>query len=85
MVAQIGGRKELIVYWFQAMDSTSPSTFWQKINLLRKKLLNQGGENAFVRISLPLKNDSVGETKQLIEQFIERFYPQFVAYVMADQ
>lgn len=85
MVAEIGSRKELIVYWFQAMDSTSPSTFWQKINLLRKKLLNQGGENAFVRISMPLKNDSVEETRQLIEQFIERFYPQFVAYVTADR
>jgi EpsI family protein len=84
MVAEIGGHKELIVYWFQAMDSTSPNTFWQKINLLRKKLFNQGGENAFVRISLPLKNGSVGETRQLIEEFVERFYPQFVAYVMAE-
>jgi EpsI family protein len=85
MVAQSGNRRELIVYWFQALDTTSPNTFLQKVKLLKATLLHQGGDNAFVRISLPLKNGSARETKMLAADFIRAFYPQFLAYIMKNQ
>ncbi len=81
MIAQRGPQKELIIYWFQSYDQTNPDTLSQKITSLWKKLLNQGQDNAFVRISIPLGEKSLSESRQIALKFVQAFYPIFLDFV----
>ena len=82
MNVKLGLRNNLILYWFQSHDQTNADTFSQKINLLVKKILRQGENNAFVRITVPVdKNSSESEAKETILSFMKSFYPVFLAYV----
>ena len=83
MVGEAGDSMQLIVYWFQAYDKTSPSTFIQKIYLIWKRLLNQGTQNAFVRITTPLTTpDNYQEVATKIDNFIQSFYPRFYGHIL---
>lgn len=77
-----GEEKQLVLYWFQAYDKTTSSTFTQKIDLFLSRLVQQKEHNAFVRIMLPL-NESMDEEKamQTSIEFIRSFYPQFKKYM----
>ncbi len=77
MFAELGQKKELIVYWFQSYDSTNSGTFSQKISLLFKKIFNQRENNAFVRITIPVENSQMVENKKTALNFIQNFYPEF--------
>jgi EpsI family protein len=81
MTAQLGMQKELILYWFQSFDRTNPDTFSQKITLLWKKILGQGEDNAFVRITIPLRDRALAENQEAIFRFIRAFYPVFLDFV----
>jgi EpsI family protein len=81
MVASIGSRKELLIYWFQAYDRTSQGTFLQKLNTLWSKFRNGRGDNAFVRITVPMDGIKAGEAYKTGKEFIELFYPRFLEYV----
>ena len=81
MTAKRGLQKELIIYWFQSYDRANPDTFSQKITSFWKKLLNQGEDNAFVRISTPVQKKSLPECRETILNFIRSFYPVFLNYV----
>ncbi len=81
--AMIAGRasKELLVYWFQSYDSTSPDTFSQKITSLWQKLQRKGEANAFVRLSIPMRQTSLNESLAIADDFIQSFYPVFLRFV----
>ena len=81
MVAAIGQRKELLLYWFQAYDRTSPDTFMQKLNTLWSKFRYGREDNAFVRVTVPMDKISDEEAYTTGAKFIENFYPQFLKYV----
>jgi len=81
IIASIGSRKELLIYWFQAYDRTSPGTFLQKLNILFSKFRNKRVDNAFVRITVPIQNGSIEEAYNSGVKFIEDFYPVFLDYV----
>jgi hypothetical protein len=81
MVASIGPRKELLIYWFQAYDRTSPGTFRQKFNTLLSKFHKGREDNAFVRITVPMNEITVDEAYSTGKNFIEKFYPHFLKYV----
>ena len=81
MSVQRGAKKELIIYWFQSYDQTNPDTLSQKITSLWKKLLNQGQDNAFVRVSTPIGDKSLFECQDTLLEFIRSFYPVFLNYV----
>lgn len=84
MLASIGSRKELLIYWFQAYDRTSPGTFLQKLNTLWSKFRRGRTDNAFVRVTVPLNNKSIDEAYDIGIKFIEAFYPRFLKYVKED-
>jgi len=81
MMLQKGGARQLVVYWFQAYDTPAPSTFKQKLFLLYRKLLTGREDNAFVRISTFLDQNSIDESYRSIFQFVGSFYPDFMNYV----
>ena len=81
MVAEQNDNKELLFYWFQADTRMASSTLMQKLLLVQSKILGHGQHNAFVRLSLDLKTQSIGEGRQAMQRFISDFYPAFLDYV----
>lgn len=73
--------KELLLYWFQAYERTSPSTFWQKLYVLLSKYAHKREDNAFVRVTVPMDKMSKNEAYEVGVRFIEAFYPVFLDYV----
>lgn len=82
MIAAQGGRKELVIYWFQAYDKTSPGTFMQKIHALWAKYRHSASCNAFVRIIVPLKGISPERAMHIGKKFMQDFYPLFLGYMV---
>jgi EpsI family protein len=78
MVIGKGEEQQLVLYWFQAYDRTTPGTFMQKIYLLRAKFIHGREDNAFVRVMIPFGTDRTRKEAQKIGvQFIQEFYPVF--------
>lgn len=81
MIATLGDRKEVILYWFQAFDIAKDNTFSQKITLAFNRLLHKGEDNAFVRVTAPLGKENPEEKKKIIIDFVQSFYPVFINYL----
>jgi EpsI family protein len=79
--ASTAQKKELLIYWFQAFERTSPGTFWQKIYVLLSKYTRKREDNAFVRVTLPMDEMSEKVAYEVGVRFIEAFYPIFLDYV----
>ena len=78
-------RKELLMYWFQAYEKTSPGEFLQKINTLLAKFVDGREDNAFVRVTVPMKNMNVDQAYRIGVDFIKAFYPRFLEHVKNDK
>jgi EpsI family protein len=81
LTAELGQHKELVLYWFQAYDTTNAGTFHQKLSLLWKKLRAQGQDNAFVRVTVPLADDNAESRQQVLKDFVAAFYPRLLDFV----
>lgn len=73
--------EQFILYWFQAGGEATSGPFRQKLSLARQKFLNGAPESAFVRISLPTGGRPVEECRQVVQGFVDKFYPVFLAYI----
>jgi EpsI family protein len=85
IIASTPQRKELLIYWFQAYEKTSSGTFFQKINTLLSKFIDGREDNAFVRVTVPMKNMDVDQAYKMGVDFIKAFYPRFLEHVKDDQ
>jgi len=83
MVAEKGDEKQLILYWFQAFESAYSNTFWQKIAVYWNTLAGQSQISAFVRVSMPLKNQSSATAKNSLLKFVKDFYPLYLNYMQS--
>lgn len=82
ITAELDGRKELIFFWYQAYDKTTPYVYLNKINTIKNKLLKKQQEHAFIRVSAPLSLTRNKETtRELLIEFLQAFYPQFIDYI----
>lgn len=81
LLARKEGKRELVFYWYQAGAHSTPGPFLQKLLLLRSKFLKRSENNAFVRISTSLKDESREAGKRRLIAFMDDFYPEFVNYV----
>ena len=81
IIAAAPERKELLIYWFQAYEKTSPGEFLQKINALLAKFIDGREDNAFVRVTVPMKNMNVDQAYRIGVDFIKAFYPRFLEHV----
>ena len=75
------GQKELLIYWFQSYDMTSGGTFMQKMNGLWIRMKGNPADNAFVRVSVPVKDNNIDEAEHIAKVFIKDYYPLFLAYI----
>ena len=81
MQAERNENKELVLYWFQADTRSTTSTLMQKFYLLRAMILGQGQHNAFVRISINVRETTMTDGQEALNRFVSDFYPVFLAYV----
>ena len=81
MVVRLENRQELILYWYQAGETTAPEVYRNKFNAVLNKMNGKSQEHAFVRVSVPFSGDSADQARSLGEQFIAAFYPVFLAYI----
>ena len=81
MVAERQGESEMIVYWFQTNGTTSANTQSQKFVMVMDKLSGRSEDNAFVRISATIGDESPEAVRKRLFEFIEDFYPGFYRYV----
>ena len=81
MIVGKGGRRELVIYWFQSYDSSSSDTFSQKVHAFLNNFSRHAHGNAFVRVTVSLKNTSLDQAQKISEKFIKAFYPVFLTYI----
>lgn len=81
MVAEKGVDKQFLLYWFQSYDVACSNTLSQKIWLSWKKLKGEQTDNAFIRITVPMTDQSIEAAKQTALDFTRQFYPAFLEYV----
>ena len=84
MTADLDGQKDLVLYWFQAHDQAVADTFSQKLQIFRQKLFGGSENNAFVRITTSLQNQTEDEARELILSFVRNFYPEFLNYAKGE-
>ena len=84
MVVERNGQKELFLYWFQAYDKAVAGTFSQKITSLTNRLQGLGQDNAFVRLSCTMNNETEQQCRQILTGFIRDFYPLFLQYIQGE-
>ena len=85
MEVTLGKTKQFILYWFQAYRNTSPHSHMEKVYALYNRLVHKNGQNALVRISIPLENISREDALEVGNHFIRAFYPGFIRYIQADK
>lgn len=85
LIVTRGQGKELVLYWFQAFNKTSPGTFLQKAYGLRAKLFHSREDNAFVRVSVPIREETSKEAVATAITFIDAFYPPFLKFIKGIQ
>lgn len=81
MVANLDDQQQLVLYWFQAQEKTSPSAYRNKINALLNRLSGESEEHSFVRVSLPIGKEGIETARKRGKEFIEAFYPTFLLYI----
>lgn len=81
MVITRGSDKQLILYWFQAFDKTSPGTFMQKIYVFWNGFHHSREDNAFIRISVTMGDKDSDEALRVGLEFLEDFYPVLSKYI----
>lgn len=84
MQAELSGKKETLLYWFQAQDETASDTLSQKVILLWRKISIGREENAFVRLSIDMQGKSYEQCISILNGFVKSFYPDFYQYVQSE-
>ena len=79
-----GKIKELVIFWLQAYERTNTQIVMNKIDMGYNKLMNNGEQHGFVRVSVSLTNTTYKEAKQSAVDFIAAFYPHLIEYVGAE-
>lgn len=75
------GGKELVLFWYQAGNSTSSFVFKNKIRVLSSKLTTGNEEHAFVRISVPFVGSGQDRARARGTEFMKAFYPKFIEFM----
>lgn len=80
LIASIEEQKELIFYWYQAYQSTTPHVYLNKINTLYNKYRNDQEQHAFVRVSVSFTKSTEEKAREQGLEFIKNFYPAFIKF-----
>ena len=81
LVATLGDKKELILYWYQATNKSSQNIFKIKITTLLNKVRNNNEQHGFVRVSVPLSGKDQDQARTNGLTFIKAFWPHYLSYI----
>jgi EpsI family protein len=81
MLAERQDERQVVVYWFQANAKANANTQSQKVTMVLDRIAGRNEDNAFVRLSAPVGNETPEAVRQRIFDFVEDFYPEFLDYV----
>lgn len=81
IITSLTNNRELVLYWYQAHHQTNTQIVKNKIDMGYNKLMNNGEQHAFVRVSVPLTDIEYGQAKKRATDFIATFYPIFIDFV----
>jgi EpsI family protein len=81
MIVERDRQKRLILYWFQAYDQAVSGTFSQKVVSAWQRLTSGRGENALVRVSIPMGDRTLEECRETVHRFMRAFYPSLIKYM----
>lgn len=82
IITSYGDQKELVLYWYQAGLFTNTQVYRNKIDMGYNKLTHNDQQHGFVRISVSMKNRSYEDAKKSAINFIDRFYPKFISFIL---
>ena len=85
ITTSLGGRKELVLFWYQAHEQTNTDIIGNKIDMGYSKLMQNGEQHGFVRVSVPFVNVDHKQAKQTAMDFIAAFYPHLIEFVKAEE
>jgi EpsI family protein len=81
LVATLGERKELILYWYQTTNKSSQNIFQIKIATLLNKLRNNNEQHGFVRVSIPFSGTDQDLARETGFTFIQAVWPHYLNYI----
>jgi EpsI family protein len=81
ILAEMGESEILIVYWYQAFNKVFSGTLMQKMYAFFAKYMYGNEKNAFIRVSLTTKSESTENEIELINDFLNHFYPRFIKFM----
>lgn len=81
LVATLGDKKELILYWYQATNKSSQHIFQIKITALINKLCDNNEQHGFVRVSIPFSGTDQDQARTTGFTFIKAFWPHYLNYI----
>ena len=81
ITTSLNAEKELVLYWYQSHLQTSTQVYRNRIDMAYNKIMGNGEQHAFVRVSVPFAGRNYEQTKQDAINFIDNFYPQFIDFM----
>jgi len=81
VITSYGKQKELVLYWYQAHQYTNTQVYKNKIDMAINKIKHNDEQHGFVRVSTSLTDSSYDESKERVIDFIQAFYPKFIAFI----
>lgn len=81
ITTSLAEQKELVMFWYQAHEETNTGIVKNKIDMGYNKLMQNGEEHGFIRVSIPLKDADYTTAKQSGINFIKAFYPHLMEFV----
>ncbi len=81
IVASLGDRQELVLYWYQTGKFTNTQVYKNKIYMGYNKLMHNSEQHAFVRVAVPIEQ-SLKQSRILAINFIKAFYPKLADYMV---
>jgi len=81
LVATLGERQELILYWYQTTNISSQNIFQIKIATLLNKLRHNNEQHGFVRISIPIAGLDKDLARETGLAFIQAVWPHYLNYI----
>lgn len=80
-VIQKGLQKQLVLYWYQDRGRVITSEYWAKIYMVWDAISKRRTDGAFVRLTVPFKEDNESKAFEQAKAFTERIFPLLEDYL----
>jgi EpsI family protein len=81
MVTELGGTRQLVVYWYKAGAFNTPVYFKQQLNAAIGLLLGKKKSSSMIRISVDLKEGENASAVKMMQEFAAEIEPLLPRYV----